>query len=242
MSNLIHGSTAQITIETSHAAKTYSSNVENLTRELTVYKRLGKHPYVAELLHFQDQTLYLERGQCLRDMLRKCDITDQQKTNWIIGLALGLEYIHSKNVVHADLNAANVIICKVIPNKNCAKWIDFGGSGIDHHQALANYDEYSYQPPQPPNQRTDIFAFGCTMFEIETGVPPFYKETQGMSVDATISYVEERYTARQYPQTEHLRFHSIITGCWLGRYNSMQELREDLELNFGHEEQHVVDF
>ena len=37
--------------------------------------------------------------------------TDEQKSNWITGLAYGMEYIHSKNVLHADLNAANAIIC-----------------------------------------------------------------------------------------------------------------------------------
>lgn len=228
MSSCIQGSTA------SHAAKTYIFNVENFQRECDVYRRLGKHQHIAELLDVQHQTIILEKGQCLREILQKGNIiTDAQKSNWIQGLACGLEYIHSKNVIHADPNAGNVIIGKgAVKDGDCAKWIDFGGSAIDSHEALACYDEYSYRPPEQPSpavcKDTDIFAFGCTVFEIETGSPPYHGETKHMSSDETISYVEEKYLERLYPSTANLRFQSIIVGCWQGRYQAMGDLRDDL--------------
>jgi len=235
MSNLIQGSTARIKLTSNYAAKTYLSNGEYFTRECDVYNRLGEHPNVAKLLNIQGRTIFLERGQCLREILQKRDITDKQKSNLIVELARGLEYIHSNGVVHADISAANVIVCKSVMNKDHAKWIDFGGSAIDDHEALTSYDEYSYRPPEHPHPAvstgTDIFAFGCTVFEIETGRPPYYKETRGMSSDEVLSYVEESYRERRYPPVQHLRFQSIIMGCWQGRYESMTHLREDITSN-----------
>jgi hypothetical protein len=55
-----------------------------------------------------------------------------------------MEYIHSKDVLHADLNAVDAIICKDLADEDCAKWIDFGGSAIDDHEALVIFDELSY--------------------------------------------------------------------------------------------------
>ena len=234
MSKRVQGSTAIVSISHDQAAKTYrmASNFEFFIRECEVYARLGKHPHVADLLNVQHQTIYLETGRCLREILQGNNITVEQKINWITGLASGLEYIHSKDVVHADLNAANIIIRRGPANKDCSKWIDFGASAIDDREALASYDEYSYKPPEHPKPatsiETDIFAFGCTIFEIETGAPPFYDETKHMSFDERLSYIEERYQKGRYPSIEKLSFKSIIIGCWQGRYKSMTELVEEL--------------
>jgi hypothetical protein len=92
---------------------------------MLVYVRLGKHPHIAALLDVQGQKLFLEKGQCLREISQgNTTPTDEQKSNWITGLAYGMEYIHSKNVLHADLNAANAIICKGPADEECTKWID----------------------------------------------------------------------------------------------------------------------
>lgn len=224
----IQGSTAIIIITGSRAAKIYSGNDENFIRECNVFRRLGRHPNVVELHYVQDRTIVLQAGRCLREILKEGDISNEQQEKWVSGLACGLQYMHDNNVIHADLNAANAIIS----GDDVAMWLDFGGSQIDDQEALANYDEYSYRPPEHPDppisQATDIFAFGCTVFEIETGAPPFYNETKHMSQDGKLSYVEDMYRQRFFPSVENLRFRSIIMGCWQGRYESMSELNQDL--------------
>lgn len=192
---------------------------------------------MVELLDVQleDRTLVLQAGRCLREILqegdRDMDISDKRQEKCVSGLACGLQYVHDNNIIHADLNAANVIISG--DDHDVAMWLDFGGSQIDDQEALANYDEYSYRPPEfpddpPVSRATDIFAFGCTVFEIETGAPPFYHETKHMSQAGKMSYLEDKYRQRLYPSVENLRFGRIIMGCWEGRYESMNDLNQDL--------------
>ncbi|OAG42279.1 hypothetical protein AYO21_03447 [Fonsecaea monophora] len=206
------------------------ANDENFIRECNVLRRLGKHPNAVELLDVQDRTIVLQAGRCLREILKEGDISDEQQEKWIRGLACGLQYVHENNVIHADLNAANAIVS----GDDVAMWLDFGGSQIDDQEALANYDEYSYRSPEypdPPVSRAmDIFAFGCTVFEIETGAPPFWNETKHMSQDGRMSYVEDMYRQRLFPSAENLRFGPIIMGCWQGRYESMSDLEQDLNI------------
>jgi len=228
MPKLIQGSTARIIITGNRAAKIYSGNDENFIQECNVLRRLGRHPNVVELLDVQDRTIFLQAGRCLREILREGDTSNEQQEKWLSGLARGLQHMHDNNVLHADLNAANTIVS----GDDVAMWIDFGGSQIDDQEALANYDEYSYRPPEypdpPVSRATDIFAFGCTVFEIETGAPPFYNETKHMSQDGRMSYVEDMCRQRLFPSVENLRFRPIITGCWQGRYESMSDLKQDL--------------
>jgi serine/threonine protein kinase len=123
MPELVQGSTALISLEANRAGKSYkgAANIDFFTRECEVYARLGKHPHIATLLEIQHQTIFLEKGQCLRGILQQNNTTDEQKTSWILELARGLEYIHSKNIVHADLNAANIIICRSAQEEDHAK-------------------------------------------------------------------------------------------------------------------------
>ncbi|KIW14111.1 hypothetical protein PV08_06892 [Exophiala spinifera] len=236
MSNNLSGFSVGIKLSGSEAAKVYHSKTDTryFERERDVYERLGQHPYIARLLRIQGQTIYLERGTCLRQVLRTQDLPIEKKREWIAELACGLEYIHSRNVIHADVNATNAIICKDETNEEHVKWIDFGGSGIDDSEPLAIYDLYNYRTPEPPlpeiSIETDIFAFGCTIYEIETGSPPFFNETKEMDPGYVSDYVEERYKQGLFPSTENLRFDSIIKGCWHGRYGSMRDLRNELDL------------
>ncbi|KIW82510.1 hypothetical protein Z517_05537 [Fonsecaea pedrosoi CBS 271.37] len=147
-------------------------------------------------------------------MLKEGDISDEQQEKWIRGLACGLQYVHENNVIHADLNSANAIISR----DDVAMWLDFGGSQIDDQEALANYDEYSYRSPEYPDP------------PIETGAPPFWNETKHMSQDGRMSYVEDMYRQRLFPSAENLRFGPIIMGCWQGRYESMSDLEQDLNI------------
>jgi serine/threonine protein kinase len=228
MSTPVQGSTARIIITGNQAEKVYSGNAENFRRECEVLQRLKGHPNVVELLEIRERTIVLQAGQCLREVLKKRNVSTKQQEKWVNDLARGLEHMHEKQVIHADVNAANVII-----REDQAMWIDFGGSQIDDQEALANYDEYSYRPPEhadpPVSRATDIFAFGCAVFEIETGAPPFYHETRHMCQNERLSYMEDMYRERCFPSVESLRFRPIITGCWHGRYSSMSDLREELK-------------
>lgn len=218
-------------VETTPARKVYpqSGNAHYFQRECDVYRQLGNHLNIAELQQIQGFTLYLEARICLQHVIQNTFVSGDQKAIWIQQPGKGLLHMHSKGVIHSDLRMTNAITSK----QGCAKWIDFGASGIDDKPAWDSYDAYSYKPRDPSLPPTsieiDIFAFGCTIFGIDPGVPPCFLETQDMSMGATIRFIEGKFLQNEFPSTAGLRFEKAINGCWNGHYRTMEDVMRDLD-------------
>ena len=109
-------------------------------------------------------------------------------------IAEALEAAHEKGIVHRDLKPANI---KITPN-GVVKVLDFGLATIATGEA-ANLSQsptittdgtrdgailgtVAYMSPEqargkPIDKRTDIWSFGCVLFEMLTGRSPFGGET-----------------------------------------------------------------
>ncbi|KAJ5800869.1 uncharacterized protein N7518_002937 [Penicillium psychrosexuale] len=204
--------------------------------EVRSYKRPGHHEHIASC-EVTEEGLLLERGICLRTILqsagstsdgpskaRESPISLSMKLRWAQEAADGLAYIHSKGIIHADVGCHNMIV----NNSNHVKFIDFAGSGIDSEAPLVCYEWCSFQPGNEISVCTDIFAFGSMLFELETGRVP-YSELEGtMEMGSLITVVENLFAQRQFPSVETLAFGSVISCCWNGKYNSMEEVYRDI--------------
>src|SRR6185295_15676359 len=104
-------------------------------------------------------------------------------------IALALEAAHEKNIIHRDLKPANV---KVTPN-GVVKVLDFGiakvadtgrstlttvaGTGTGIIMGTPAYMSPEQTRGLVVDKRTDIWAFGCVLFEMLTGAGAFAGKT-----------------------------------------------------------------
>lgn len=90
---------------------------------------------------------------------------------------LGLEYIHSQNILYRDLKPENIFI----DIDGHIKLADFGLSKITKDDALnesycgsAEYMSPEMLNGEPYSYGIDYYSLGSVVFEMLTGLPPFY--------------------------------------------------------------------
>ncbi len=155
------------------------------------------HPNIVTVYDFdRDQDLvYLSmeylQGETLADFIEKkrTGIPWQQAVIIIEGVASGLAYAHQKGFVHADLKPSNVFLAK----NGSIKLLDFGIAqavkvlsqeyGNDTYfdagslgaltPSYASVDMLDNKTPIPSD---DLYALGCLMYILLTGVHPLHTE------------------------------------------------------------------
>ena len=106
------------------------------------------------------------------------------------------------------------------------KIIDFAGCSIDGEEATSCYEWFSYRPSTPEvSIQTDIFAYGCALYEIETGRNPHH-ELNGF--DDRNRRIKELYQQKAFPCVAHLVLGKVIQGCWNSEFVSMSEVIRSL--------------
>jgi serine/threonine protein kinase len=130
---------------------------------------------------------YLPVGQGLSILANVCD---------------AIEYAHQQRILHRDIKPANVML-KAIPNRPpIPKVLDFGlakllditpGKSESLTQAQQILGTPPYLPPElirgkPVDERSDVYSFGCMVFEVITGYPPFVGDSP---LEITMKHLEE---------------------------------------------------
>lgn len=190
--------------------------------EVRAYTRLGRHERIVPCENTREG-LQMERGTCLHGILQSNSeppIPLTTKLRWAQEAAEGLAYIHSKGIIHADVGCHNIIVDKA----GHVKYIDFAGSSIDGEAALVCYEWCSYQPGNEIGVGTDIFAFGSMLFEIETGRVPFHELGRTLDMGLLVRTVDRLFCEGRFPLVDMLFLGSVVSGCWNGRYLSMDDV------------------
>uniref|UniRef100_A0A0W0G7R4 Protein kinase domain-containing protein n=1 Tax=Moniliophthora roreri TaxID=221103 RepID=A0A0W0G7R4_MONRR len=99
----------------------------------------------------------------------------------LFGIVQGIDYLHSKKVVHGDIKGCNILI-----DENCQpRLADFGltvfadatrHNTTDHGGTIQWMAPELLFSPGESQRRTfasDIYAYGCVCVEVYTGKPPF---------------------------------------------------------------------
>ena len=136
------------------------------------------------------------------------------------GILDGVEYAHARGVVHRDLKPSNVLLVGgVVPKVadfGLARVLDDGTDARRTRTGVAMGTPAYMSPEQVRDaknvdERTDIFALGCILYELVTG----HRTFPGDDTFALFSAI----TAGNYPQPEDLRpdlpgpVGAAIRGC-----------------------------
>ena len=143
--------------------------MENLGFDLHILKRLFR---------FTDYNSSEESEENINSIMRCVPLELSKKITYQI--LKGLECIHSKNVIHTDLKLDNILIINSIENIKYNKDInikicDFGTSHLTTEKCNFHVGTIDYSAPEciiglPYGTSIDIWATGCILFEILTGV------------------------------------------------------------------------
>lgn len=120
-------------------------------------------------------------GESLRERLRDPRCSRGDRLAYLAQAARALEYAHAQGIVHCDLKPDNVLITK----KGLVKIVDFGLSrlvraasgGARSIEGTIGYMSPEQVTGQPLDIRSDVFSFGCMLFEAATGTTPFSDES-----------------------------------------------------------------
>jgi NIMA (never in mitosis gene a)-related kinase len=98
-----------------------------------------------------------------------------------IKISLGLYHIHKKKILHRDLKSLNIFLTK----NNEAKIGDFGVSRVMQNTQFAStvigtplYLSPEICEERPYNEKSDVWALGCILYEMVALRPPFTAKSQ----------------------------------------------------------------
>ena len=161
----------------------------------------------------------------------------------------GMAHAHEKGIVHRDLKPSNVMLVTDADGKEQAKIVDFGiarvipregAEGEAMHQLTQTGEVFGsplYMSPEQClgrnlDQRSDIYAMGCLMYEVLAGFPPLKGESFLETLHMQLEQIPKPYVKVGFSSSKDQMVEGVVLKCLAKdpaeRYGSMRELRCDL--------------
>ncbi len=201
--------------------------LSRFSREARVLASLN-HPNIAtihEVLEEADGLSYLileyVPGQTLAERIAGTRLKQQEALSIAQQIAEAVAAAHEHDVIHRDLKPGNI---KITPEGK-VKVLDFGlakalgGETIDQQSTVTEPGRIigtpAYMSPeqargQATDKRSDIWSFGCVLYEMLTGKVPF----EGETVSDTLAGILEREPDwHALPQATPANIRSLLRHC-----------------------------
>ncbi|KAL2540737.1 Protein kinase superfamily protein with octicosapeptide/Phox/Bem1p domain [Abeliophyllum distichum] len=165
-------------------------------------------------------TEFMANGS-LRNVLIKKDKSLDRRKKLIIAMdaAFGMEYLHSKNIVHFDLKCDNLLVNLRDSQRPICKVGDFGLSRIKRNTLVSGgvRGTLPWMAPELLNgstsrvsEKVDVFSFGIALWEILTGEEPY----ANMHCGAIIGGIVKNTLRPTIPEKCDTEWRILMEQCW----------------------------
>ena len=200
------------------------------------------HPNICTVYEVEEQEgqgyiamAYID-GKSLKEKAAQEPLKIDEALNVAIQVAVGLEEAHRKGIIHRDIKPANIMLT----DKGQVKIMDFGlakqESAGDLTKTSAVMGTVAYMSPEQAlgkkiDHRTDIWSFGCLLFEILAGQGPFQGGYEQAVFNAIVH--EDPQPIAALRDDIPVKLEKILGKCLQknpqNRYNNAANLIDDLK-------------
>jgi len=235
-------------------------NWQRFQREAQVLARLN-HPNIVKIFNLgidRDNYPYcvmeLIDGESLDQLIeRSGPLPIGETIECFLAVASALAAAHDNKIIHRDVKPANIMLCAGPARARTVKLVDFGLARVltndagfatrtKINQRLTEVGEIFgsplYMSPEQcmgavVDHRTDIYSFGCSMFEALTGQVPIRGETAletfNMHINRAAPMLREKNADRIYSPELEAVLVRLLEKDPNRRYQSMASVMVDLQ-------------
>jgi serine/threonine protein kinase len=190
---------------------------------------------------------YIEGDTLAKSIAKKAGLPVPEALEIFIQACDALEHAHMRGVLHRDLKPSNIMLVPRSSGPPLVKIVDFGiakiadpgyqTAGMNLTQTGEVFGSPLYMSPEQASgtkldRRSDIYSFGCVMYETLTGAPPFVGgssiETIFQQLNAQAPPLREGSLGKDFPDDVEAIVARALEKSPDARYQSMAELKHAL--------------
>lgn len=150
----------------------------------------ARHPGIIDVFSFGETpagepylVMELLEGEALDELLkRRGKVPPKEAIALLIPMLNALSAAHAAGVIHRDLKPGNIFVVKLADGTTFPKLLDFGlarrgEAGTSVRQTSVGGTPLYIAPEQARGEavgpQTDLYSFGCVIYELLVGRPPF---------------------------------------------------------------------
>ena len=202
-------------------------NIDALCNEIKIYKRLGSHPGLLQVFELTKDSIEMAiatRGSLARYIKTQDEPTDNIKTSWTKSVLSTIGYVHERSVTVDDVALRNFMI----DDQLNIKLIDFGLSTLHPLGTMMLNSRATH---------SDIFRVAFILYSLATWKIYDYDDHKDRNPSSLSSNRKSQDSAEtefnwplveNLPSTEGCLYGDIIRKCWIGQYNTMDQLCNDI--------------
>ncbi|EGG13923.1 putative protein serine/threonine kinase [Cavenderia fasciculata] len=220
-----------VAIKRFEKSKISKDQLSSVMTELELLQRLN-HDNVVKVLGKDENDSYIylflefmENGSLASILDHFGTFPEALISTYIEQVLRGLVYLHSENIIHRDIKAANILINKI----GDAKLADFNVAAELGEMADKRYSVVGTPYWMAPEvidisghcTVSDIWSVGCTIIELLTGSPPYFNHNPMAAMFRIVQ--DER---PPFPKNISAQLASFLTRCFVKSVDERADAKE----------------